>query len=251
MKFLKLLSALILALMVAPITAQEQDTNTVSFNDFSFSFYSELATQVNITQYLTEPADIFPPQGLHTHFVIYGEQLPDSNIVGIRVYRVADLAAYEHTQQQLTQLQSLLAERRDLTSYATNTDSPLPFLPVVAAGQIIRARAHYVGTSDVTGISYITAYQQGPQQLLQQDFLYTFQGVSTDGEYYVSAVFRVNPEAFPTEMRTDFDAQVFLNELPDYLSESTAQLVDAEPSDFAPSLDMLDTVIQSFRFESN
>ena len=251
MKSLIFLSALILVLTVTPITAQEQVPNTVSFNGFSFSFDSEIATRVNITQYLTEPADVFPPHGLHTHFVIYGEQPPDASIVGIRVYAMNDLATHEHTQAQVSQLQAMLAEQRDLATYTAGTENPLPFLPVVAAGQIIRARAHYVVTSDVTGISYITAYQQGPQPFLQQDFLYTFQGVSADGEYYISAVFRVNPEVFPTEMRTDFVYKTFLDELPDYLSESTTQLNEAQPSDFAPSLDMLDAVIQSIRFESN
>jgi len=250
MKFLKVFAAVVLLLVAVPMFAQESVTNTVRFNNFSFSFDPALATHVNIAQYLTEPADVFPPQGLHTHFVIYGEQPPDASIVGIRVYRMSDLATHEHTQEQVSQLQSLLAERRDLATYTVGTENPLPFLPVVAAGQTIRARAQYVGTSDVTGISYVTAYQQAAEPLLQNNFLYTFQGISTDGAYYVSAVFRVNPASFPTEMPADFDYQAFLDRLPDYLRESAVQLNDAAPATFAPSLDLLDAVVQSFDFES-
>lgn len=250
MKLLNVLAVLMLVIVAAPTFAQADTTNIVRFNGFSFSFDSALATRVSITRYLTEPADVFPPQGKHTHFVIYSEQPPDTNIVGIRVYRVDDLAMYGHTQQQVTQLRTLLEKRQDLATYSLGTDNPLPFLPVVAAAETIRARAAYVGTPYVKGISYLTAYQQAAEPLLQHNFLYTFQGISMDGDYYVSAVFRVNPASFPTEMPTDFDYQAFLDQLPDYLGDSAAQLSAAAPVMFAPSLDLLDAVIHSFVFES-
>lgn len=250
MKFFKVTAAFILMWIAVPAIAQENPANTVSFNDFSFSFDAGLATHVSITHYLSEPTDVFPPQGEHTHFIIYGEDPPDASIVGIRVYRIDDLAAHEHTQQQVTQLQALLTERRDLTQLVNSTLPPLPFLPVQAALQTIHARAQYVGTPAVTGISYITAYQQVAEPLLQDIFLYTFQGISTDGVHYVSAAFRVNPESFPTEMPADFDYQAFPDQLPDYLTESAAQLNTAPVDTFTPSLDLLDAVIESFAFES-
>lgn len=252
MKFLKVFAALLLMFLAAPTFAQvaTDTTNTVSFNGFSFSFASALATHVSITQFLTEAPDVFPPQGKHTSFVIYGDQPVEANVVGIRVYRVADLTQNEQMQQQAMQLEALLVDRHDLTANAAGTDNPLPFLPLVAAGQIIRARAAYVETSDLTGISYITAYQQAVQPLLQSDFLYTFQGISTDGAYYVSAVFRVNPETLPTEMQSDFDYQAFLDQLPTYLDESAVQLSNAAPETFAPALGLLDEVVQSFAIES-
>ena len=252
MRFLKVFAAMMFILIAVPMFAQADTdkTNRVSFNGFSFSFTPALATHVSITQYLTEPPDVFPPQGKHTHFVIYGESPVDSSIVGIRLYHINDLAQNEQMQQQVTQLKALLAKRGDLTTNAAGTDSPLPFLPVVAAGQIIRARAAYVETADVAGISYITAYQQAAQPLLQSDFLYTFQGISTDGTDYVSAVFRVNPKSFPTEMPSDFDYQTFLDQQPTYLSESAAQLSNAAPESFAPALGLLDAVVQSFAIDS-
>lgn len=250
MKFVRVCAFLMLTLVVAQAFAQESETNTIRFNDFSFSFDPALATHVSISQYLTSPDDVFPPQGIHTHFAIYGEQPPDNSIVGIRVYRIDDLAAYEHTQQQVTELQNLLTNQSDLAQYTESTESALPFLPVVAAGQTIRARAQYVGTPDVSGISYVTAFQQAAEPLLQNNFLYTFQGISTDGVYYVSAVFRVNPASFPSEIPADFDYQGFLNQLPDYISDSTLQLNSAEPETFSPSLSVIDAVVQSFDFDA-
>ena len=118
-----------------------------------------------------------------------------------------------------------------------STENPLPFLPTIAAGQIISARVQYVGTPEVTGISYITAYQEVAEPLIQADFLYTFQGISVDGKYYVSAIFRVNPDIFPTELPTNFNYEVFLDQLPDYLSENVAQLNNPQPQlSFRPSI---------------
>jgi hypothetical protein len=250
MKFLKFLTILFLVLITVPTFAQDNVTNTISFNDFRFSFASDLASHASITQYLANPEDAFPPQGKHMLFVLSGEAQPDNSLVGIRVYRTADLAEYDHNQKQLTQLQSLLAERRDLTHYAASTENTLPFLPVVAAGQTIRARVAYVGTPNLTGISYITAFQEAAEPLVQGNFLYTFQGVSNNGQFYVSAIFRVNPEALPTELPVDFNYETFSAQLPDYLKNISAQLTAATPDAFAPSLSVLDAVVQSAAFKS-
>ncbi len=237
-----------LGLVAFPTFAQEKRTNRITFNDFSFSYDAELASQVVITQYLTEPADVFPPQGKHTLFVLSSEEEPDNSSVGIRVYRMADLAQYDHTQSQLIQLQELLAERRDLTQYVASSENTLPFLPVIAAGQTIHARVAYVATPKLIGISYLTAYQEAAEPLVQHDFLYTFQGISTDGKYYVSAVFRVNPNSFPTVLPADFNYETFLAQMPEYLEDSTTQLAISAPETFTPSLVTLDSIVQSVEF---
>ncbi len=64
MKSLKVFAAFMLMLVAVPVFAQKNVSNTVRYNDFSFSFHPALATYVNITQYLIEPADVFPLQGL-------------------------------------------------------------------------------------------------------------------------------------------------------------------------------------------
>lgn len=248
MKIVKVFAALILMLITVPAFAQDNVTNQVSFNGFGFSFDSSLASHVEVTQYLTAPADVFPPMAPHTQFVIYGDQSPDASLVGIRVFSIADLAGNESMQQQVTQLQSLLADRPDLTALPAGTENPLPFLPVVAAGQTLRARVQVVETPEVTGISYVTAYQEAAEPLLQSNFLYTFQGISADNAYYVSAVFRVNPADFPAEIPADFVYETFLAQLPEYLNQSATELNAAEPAAFSPSLDALDTVISSFAF---
>ncbi|MBC7813754.1 MAG: hypothetical protein H7175_21535, partial [Burkholderiales bacterium] len=150
----------------------------------------------------------------------------------------------------VTRLQSLLAERHDLNQFATmSANDPanmLPFLPVVAAGQPIRARVQYVSTANLNGITYLTAFQQAAEPLTQRDFLYTFQGLSADGATYVSAVFRVSPQSIPVEVPADFNYEEFLAELPAYVDQTTTQLGSDAPEAFTPSLDTLDTLFNSF-----
>jgi hypothetical protein len=251
MKILKLLSALVLILTAIPVFAQDDTLNSVSYNGFTFSFDTSLGNHVGITQYLNDLTDVMPPDAKQTHFVVSNDPLVTDSIIGIRVYKVADLASLEHTQQQVIRLQELLAERHDLSQFETSSenantqDNTLPFLPVIAAGQTLRARVHYVGMPELSGISYITAYQQAAQPLVQADVLYTFQGISADSAYYVSVVFRVQPEAFPSETAADFNYEAFLGGIAAYFDETTAQFNTATPASFTPSLQLIDDLTQS------
>jgi hypothetical protein len=255
MKILKVLAALLLVLTAIPVFAQEEPLNTVSYNGFTFSFDSSLGNNVSIIQYLTDLTDVMPSDAKQTHFVLSNDQWVMDSIVGIRVYKMADLTSFNHTQQQVTKLQQLLAERHDLGQFETTSentnaqDNTLPFLPVIAAGQTLRARVHYVGTPELSGISYITAYQQAAQPLVQADALYTFQGMTADGAYYVSVVFRVQPEAFPGEIAADFNYEAFLADIAPYFDETTTQLNAATPASFAPSLQALDDLTQSITWQ--
>jgi hypothetical protein len=127
-------------------------------------------------------------------------------------------------------------------------DRVLPFMPVFPAAQVMRARARYVDTAAVAGISFVTAYRQDASPFINNEFLYTFQGLSTDGTYYVSAIFRLMTDLFPSELPADFDYEAFAASLMDYFTDSTALLNDATPEAFSPSLTTVDAVIQSFAF---
>jgi hypothetical protein len=154
----------------------------------------------------------------------------------------------EARESQIIQMQSLLDQRPDLASYMTMDSTilnALPFLPVFPAAQVIRARAQYVETDAVMGISYITVYRQDIGPFIASEFMYTFQGMSKDGMYYISAMFPVEPSMFPAEYPvvdlTTFDMVAYAN-------DSIAQLNAAVPEDVTPSLTSVDAVFASFAF---
>ncbi|MBN1965903.1 MAG: hypothetical protein JW910_14730 [Anaerolineae bacterium] len=259
MKFKLFVLVLLVAVSASPALAQGGPTHSVSFDGVGFSFDATLADNVNIWQYPADPVDLQAPGGPqvgHTLFMLYsGEMAPSAweAAAGVYVFRTADFAGYTYYEERLAQLQALLAERPDLASYMVVADNmsgnTLPFLPVLPAGQIIRARAQYVDTAEVSGISFVTAYRQDAFPFMRGDFYYTFQGLSTDGAYYVSLMARLDAGMFPAEIGVDFDYDAFINTITAYMNDSIAQLNAASPADFTPSLAMLDALVQTFAFE--
>ena len=201
---LRFIVFVLVALFALPALAQDSATHTVSFDGFSFSFDQSVGTNVNITRFAGDPPDLDQPGGpqvAHTQFALYSQlPVPEFGAPGeIRVYQTADFTGYETSSERLTQLQTLLADRPDLASFmATDitAENPLPFMPVFGAAQVIRARAQYMDTGSVSGISYITAYRQDVAPFIADSFLYTFQGISADGAHYISAIFPVNTALF-------------------------------------------------------
>lgn len=244
----------VLLLMTIAMTVSAQDTShTVIFDNFQFTLDTTWVNSVEITV-VSDTSGTMPEDAPHTHFALYNDEQPFDSIVGIRVYRTADVLANQYASGVYQMLQMMLNDRRDLTPFMRYGEEAagnnLPFLPAIAAGQIIRARAEYVDGATFSGISYVTVYQQAAEPFLSDNFLYTFQGISNDGEYYVSAIFRVPTTLFPAEFEGDFDMATFMDTIDDYTTTSTDTLNAATPDQFTPSLDTIDALIASFTFSS-
>ena len=255
------LYALLLALLALPVLAQDNATHTVAFDGFSFNFPASVASGVNITRYPGDPTTLDQPGGpevRHTQFVLYNNAPAPETFYegagGIRVYNTADFAGYDYAQQQLQLLQMLIAQRPDLAQYMTTDQTSnannLPFLPVVPAVQVIRARAQYVDTGAFSGVSYVTVYRQDVSPFVGSEFRYVFEGISADGSTLISANFLLNTALFPAEVPADFNMDSFAATFNDYLQQSVATLNGAAPTDFTPALTTLDSIIQSFALSS-
>jgi hypothetical protein len=261
MKSRMLILSVIVMMSVSPVWAQESATHRVTFDGFSFSFDSALAANVNIVPVPGDPLDYEAPggpQAPYTGFILYDAMPSPENwfdaVGGVRVYRVAEMAGYTEFENRLKALQDLLAQRPDLTAYmdvAQNmNDVMLPFLPVLPAAQVLRARAEYVATGSVSGVRFVTVYAQAADPFLADTFFYTFQGLSADGSVYVSALFWLNASIFPENVPADMDWEAFGANYMTYLAESVAKLNGASPDQFTPSLEALDGIVESFAFDA-
>ncbi|MBN2471901.1 MAG: hypothetical protein JXN59_14355 [Anaerolineae bacterium] len=254
-----LLSVLLLfsLMALAPAAlAQGDPPARASMNGFSFDLIPALGMHLNLVQQPAGAEMVMPPQAAHTQFMLYPELPAPFNFndaaATIFAYPVSGLAALPDHAERLAALQTLLDTRPDLSEYMVArdnvTENALPFLPVLPAGQVIRARAQYVESAALRGISYITAYAQAQEPFLSSAFLYTFQGVSADGETYISLVMPLTTGLFPAEHDPNFGVLELQADVAGYMNASVAALNEAAPGDFAPALDHLQTLLDSIAF---
>jgi hypothetical protein len=239
--------------------------SSVSFDGIGFDFDRSLGASVNILQVPGQrpsPNAIVEPDAAHLAFTLYGRRdeatkIPRAWVAPevLRFYRTSDLAGYDLASQQLVALGSMLSERPDLAAAMTVTDQgipgPLPFLPIVDAGQGIVARAQYVDTPQLAGIAYLTAFRQDVWPFAANEFLYTFQGLSDDGQWYVAADFLVDASMFPDKVKTKEGNRIAssIKRYTKYLRQSVETLNGASPDAFSPPLTSIDALIMSITFE--
>ena len=254
---------IIIALVVMPVFAQDSTTNTLTFNGFTFSYDTELATNVNIFQDagIAPTPDTFGfAMPAYTRFVLYQPSsdpvnprpLPESPFdaeAGIYVFDTADFVGYAEETARFQTLQTLLAERPDLSAFET-VDVTLPYLPVYPAGQTFRSQAHYVDTDQLQGIAYITAFQEAAEPLLAHNLFYTVQAISNGGQYYVVLIVPLETSLLPENMDATFDITAFVENLNDYLVQTMAEIDAAAPTDFSPALNSLDAMVETFAFST-
>ncbi len=243
----------------------ESGTNHVTFNNFAFSYDPSLGSAVTINVEAGDAPDVQQPGGPvppNTLYAIYNGDnsgsttwpSPDFAPNTIRVYRSSGLASYSYQEAQFNQLQSLIMERPDLSTYTVVPDDvsqqsqSLPMLNSVPASQTIRAQPQFIDASGFWGIAYITAYRQDVSPFLSNSFVYTYQGITEDGWLAVSAWFDVTTTLFPESTPSDFDYNSFSADYATYLQQSVETLNNASPDDFSPSLTTLDALIQSISY---
>ena len=122
-----------------------------------------------------------------------------------------------------------------------NPEEQFPFLPLVDAQQIIHAQVSYFAFKNGQGVRYLTQFSQGMNPIINRDLIYTYQGLTDDGKYYISAILPVNlpslPSGYSMAQGNDYGA---------YVKGMVQQLDSQETTDFNPVLVYLDDLMASF-----
>ena len=128
-------------------------------------------------------------------------------------------------------------------------------LPTFNAAQVFHSNEQVQKFQNGTGIRFLTQYAQAPYPVNNNSLFYTFQGLTNDGAYYISAILPINaaflsPDGNPnTPLPADgvpFDWNNFEN-IPAHFELVKQKLNATDPNAFTPSLTNLDTMIQSVR----
>lgn len=184
------------------------------------------------------------------------EMLP-TGMPQIMVFQARDFSGYggeapTSFTNQLAQLQEILNEGIDPARCAKAMPGAvaLPFLPMQNSVQVFCAQAKTLEFPGGKGIRYVTYYDQGPAPKVDSGAFYTFQGLSDDGQLYISAVFPVRTNVLPAQppaMTEQQDVKV----LSAVLQEQVAQINAQPEASFTPSLASIDALIAGLEIPSD
>jgi hypothetical protein len=169
----------------------------------------------------------------------------------IFIYPVDEFKALnEAAGQMIADLEDLLQnkpieQQLDMSGGASSTSSQvIPFLPLQNAQQLIHAQMKYLDFKNGQGVRFVTQYDQFAAAINNHEVFYAFQGLTSDGKYYLAAVLPVNLASLPAGNVLPSGME------PDsYYQNMYQQLDNAAPASYTPGLDKLDEMMASFEIK--
>ena len=146
--------------------------------------------------------------------------------------------------RQLESLKKLMAD------HPVDSSGSLPFMPIWNAAQEMHAQLKYINFQNGSGIRYLTEYGQDVAPVSNKLLFYTFQGITSDGAYYISAILPINHPMLAVdegEKLKEKDYPKFMENYPSYVVDSQKQLNAQKDDSFNPTLNMLDAMIASIK----
>lgn len=150
--------------------------------------------------------------------------------------------------ERVTTLQTLLADRPDLTA----TTEDIPAFPIFNATQVLHAKVSYIDFDGGTGVGFITQYSQAANPVVSTDLAYTFQGLTDDGQYLIT-YFRPleSIEGFPDtveDLPADIATQIQTAESFEAYIANTVDFLNSVPNDaYTPNLDAIVAMLQTLK----
>lgn len=221
---------------------------TADYEGVSFSFDSALAKSAQGILLPAHPVEQAPalgggaPQGIR--FVFDNTTLPDffdPNQPQVYVYPVDGLTALDPSvAKNVEALQQLLADG------TVDAASEIPVFPLIPSSQLFHAQTHLVDFINGTGISFITYYAQDVSPLRPEQVFWSFQGITLDKKYYVSAFWHITSPALPEAKDiTGAEYDAFAKQYTDYVQNIVTTLNGLPPAGFVPNLSLLENMARS------
>jgi hypothetical protein len=221
----------------------------VSYEGVSFSFDDNIAASISSEtipgQNMGEdymPGETYPT---YTKFSFNDYAIGDHfHTPVIAVYPVSEYRAISTSASDaIDNLQLTLANQPSGGSL-----SHLPFLPIWNAAQMFSAKVSYFDFQSGSGVRYLTMYGQAVYPVDNQNLFYTYQGLTDDGQYYISAVLPVVNMGLPNDGSSVIgDWFEFDQNWDNYIADMLDWLNGQDGNNFFPSLASLDEMMASFQ----
>ncbi len=122
----------------------------------------------------------------------------------------------------------------------------LPFMPQVNAMQVLNAHVQFMDFGSGRGLRYLVQFSQAIVPINNYELIYTYQGLTSDGKYYVAAMLPVTHPSLPADgLVNGNEAQDFAEDYEAYLAETAAALNTQPAGSFTPNLEALDAMMRS------
>ncbi|MFZ0548353.1 MAG: hypothetical protein WAM60_23095 [Candidatus Promineifilaceae bacterium] len=189
--------------------------------------------------------------------VPFWEVLPEYLLVTLQGYPISDhlmmSQIFIYPVQELEEVND--GAGQIVASLQTLIQSPqeianMPFLPLFNAAQVIHAQIQYLDFKNGQGVRYLTEFDQGFVPINNHELIYTYQGLTSDGKYYVAVVLPVNHPSLPAnETVTGNEPDEFTSDFPTYLENVVNSLNPQAANTFTPDLTQLDDMINSLQIK--
>ena len=246
-----------------PTAAPETAGTDYSQSGISFKLPACLAPEAVISTVPAVPPD---PNGAPSEFAPEHRQIQFNPYplsgkffnASVNIYPVAEFVQMRaDLQTQVQDLTNLLA------SHPAALPATLPLLPSFNAAQVFHTRESYIDFQNGSGIAFLTQYAQFYAPANNHDLFYTFQGLTSDGKYWISAILPVSAvflqEAWDSKTvppngaplpPSDLSSPNFKAEMDNYYMTVKGLMASASASDYTPDLTCLDVFLQSLKVEN-
>lgn len=222
----------------------------VNFSGVSFSYNPVLAAGVSTEKLAASSLDVPSFGRLPEHVVLSLRGypfLPDEDpLPQVKVFPVDALesvnpdAAFE-----IDDLRDLLSRK---PPEIVNPDETIPYIPLTDVTQVFQACVGYLDFKNGNGVRYVTQYSQDAYPINNNGIFYTFQGLSQDGRYYISASFPISNGILPDPNSVVIDNE-FRDNYDSYIRNREVEMSSQPVTSFTPDLSMLDALIQSLQVQ--
>jgi hypothetical protein len=191
--------------------------------------------------------ELFPE---HTKLTLTGYPLsgkffePHISIYPVAAYTALNPAAVPG---RVAELQALIAGG-SLPPFVASFSTSLPFLPTFNAGQAFYAQEQILPFASGRGIRFLTEFAQYLVPVNNNDLFYTYQALTSDGLYWVSAILPVNLPMLPADALNPPGGvtwEEFSNTYESYINDMVGQLNTQPGGNYIPSLLLLDGLVNS------
>jgi hypothetical protein len=238
------------ATAVPSMTPKTLTVGTVSYRGVRFQFDLGLASSVRGT-IIPASQGITPDLDIPEHLRFIFDEIALSNAFNPRepqllVFPVDDfrLASSTRTHAALEILNELRIEK------PLELDQEITLMPPMPGKALFQIHARYLRFEQGEGIRFLTTYSDDSSPISNETLFYTFQGISANGEYYISLFFPISTQQLPDtvqDIEVSGEYPLFAASYDSYLADTIALLEGIPDRDFTPNLILLDNMIKSLQ----